>query len=99
MITSMWDLAGRTVSFVKWDDLPYSQRLQLCELASYAPSCTRRQWDEWMPADKIRLASALSALSGGAAAFEEDGDTLEQRRWNSMTESERKAESDELDED
>jgi hypothetical protein len=52
-----------------------------------------------MPAERIRLASALSELSGGVAAFDEDTDTLEQRRWNDMIESERTAEYDELDGD
>jgi hypothetical protein len=95
----MDEMTGRPVSFVKWDDLPYSRRLQLCEMASYASTCARRQWNEWMPADRIRLASALAELSGRVAAFEEDTDTLEQRRWNDTTESERRAEYDELDGD
>lgn len=68
----MDEMTARPVSFLKWDDLPYTRRLQLCEMASYAPTCAPIRWNEWIPADRIRLASALSELSGGVAAFEED---------------------------
>jgi len=85
------------MQFVRWADLEAEVRERILTAAGIWHSQPNRAWDEFIPETKVRLADALATMSGNTTSLENDEDMLTVRRWNSMTESERRAEYDAIE--